>query len=347
MKVEVKQFYPQTDSATRHADRMCFSSTIAMFIKFLKPGALMGSNADDDYLKTVLKYGDTTNPQAHIRAVKDYGLEAFFTTKGTWADLEDALKAGHPVAVGWPHGGPVNAPTKGHWTLLTGLYDGKSRHHDPYGVANMVNGGYVRIGPYGKNVEYTIQNWKKRWMAGGQAWLMILTDPKAPSEAPSSPEKAPEPAPTPTCPTCGQKLPQSLPEGYDGSFKSVARISTELGAKWPRVAAAQWALESGYGKHLSGRHNFFGIKGKPGTQCETKEFLNGQWVTITDTFKDFDSPEACMDYLITRWYLDFKGYQGVNRANSEAECAKLLKAEGYATDPTYPDKLMRILRDNE
>ena len=56
----VKQYYPQTDSATGHGDRMCFSSTCAMAIKYLRPDALKGSNADDDYLRTVLKYGDTT-----------------------------------------------------------------------------------------------------------------------------------------------------------------------------------------------------------------------------------------------------------------------------------------------
>jgi hypothetical protein len=31
-----------------------------MAIKYLLPDALKGSNADDDYLRTVLKYGDTT-----------------------------------------------------------------------------------------------------------------------------------------------------------------------------------------------------------------------------------------------------------------------------------------------
>ena len=60
MKVPVPQYYLQTDSRTSHADRMCFSSTVAMAIKFLKPQALLGVNADDDYLRTVLKFGDTS-----------------------------------------------------------------------------------------------------------------------------------------------------------------------------------------------------------------------------------------------------------------------------------------------
>ena len=56
MKLVVPQYYPQTDSRTRHADRMCFSSSVAMAIKFLKPEALLGVNADDDYLKVVLSF---------------------------------------------------------------------------------------------------------------------------------------------------------------------------------------------------------------------------------------------------------------------------------------------------
>ena len=47
-----------------------------MAIKYLRPEALLGSNADDDYLRTVLKYGDTTEYTAHIKACKDYGITA-------------------------------------------------------------------------------------------------------------------------------------------------------------------------------------------------------------------------------------------------------------------------------
>jgi hypothetical protein len=79
----VKQYYPQTDSATGHGDRMCFSSTCAMAIKYLLPDALRGSNADDDYLRTVLKYGDTTSSTSQVKACQQYGVFASFYTKGT------------------------------------------------------------------------------------------------------------------------------------------------------------------------------------------------------------------------------------------------------------------------
>ena len=66
-------------------------------------------------------------------------------------------------------------------------------------------------------------------------------------------------------------------------------------------------------------------------------------VTIQDKFKDFDSYQDCINQLVDQWYHDYKGYHGVNRALTAAECAALLVAEGYATDPQYAAKLMRII----
>jgi len=34
------------------------------------------------------------------------------------------------------------------------------------------------------------------------------------------------------------------------------------GAKFPELVAAQCCLESGFGRHISGRHNYLGIKGQ-------------------------------------------------------------------------------------
>ena len=117
---------------------------------------------------------------------------------------------------------------------------------------------------------------------------------------------------------------------WDG-FLAHARKS---GAKFPELVAAQWALESGYGQHLAGKNNFFGLKGSGGTMSSTQEYVNGEWVTIRDGFIDFPSRAACIDYLIKVWYFDYKGYKGVNNAATVEDAAYMLKAEGYATDPT-------------
>jgi hypothetical protein len=326
--LNVPQYYLQTDSRTAHADRMCFSSTMAMGVKYLYPQSLLGSNADDDYLRRVLTYGDTTNATAQIRAAAEYNVKATFHRNGRLQSLRDRLLAGLPVPVGFLHHGPASAPRGGgHWALLIGLTDTHGVFHDPFGELDNVNGGYPRRGVGGRNVMYTLRNWLPRWEVEGPGtgWFMDIR--RTPSDKTSIAE--------PTKPAL-----------YAPNWKAVEAVASQKGARWPQVVAAQWALESGWGKATSGRNNFFGIKGTPGTSHETKEFLNGKWVTITDTFKDYPSPEACIDDLIRLWYKDYKGYKGVNRATSWEECCHLLRREGYATDPDYPRKLIRLIMEN-
>lgn len=119
-------------------------------------------------------------------------------------------------------------------------------------------------------------------------------------------------------------------------------IAKRCGARYPELAAAQCCLESGFGRHTSGKMNILGLKG-PGTVTTTKEFYDGQWVEIKAGFIDFPSIAACIEYLVTRWYLDWKYYKGVNHAPRREAAAKMLVAEGYATDPQYAEKLIRLM----
>lgn len=89
----VRQYYVQTDSQLPgQALRMCFSSTCAMAVKYLQPKALLGPNADDAYLRTVQRYGDTTSPEAQIAACADFGVVASFRTDGTQDQLLEELE---------------------------------------------------------------------------------------------------------------------------------------------------------------------------------------------------------------------------------------------------------------
>ena len=132
------------------------------------------------------------------------------------------------------------------------------------------------------------------------------------------------------------------PATYENKWDGIFNAAKAAGAKFPEVVAAQWALESGWGEDLSAQHNYFGLKGG-GTSTATREFLDGQWVTVSDGFIDFPSIAACVEYLVSRWHKDYKQHKGVNRAKDRNECARLLKSEGYATDPEYADKLIAIM----
>lgn len=126
-------------------------------------------------------------------------------------------------------------------------------------------------------------------------------------------------------------------------WTSFYNMATHAGAKYPELLAAQASLESGWGEHLSGKNNYFGIKGSPGTVVSTQEWSNGELITIEAEFKDFATKLECVQYLVDRWYKDYKGYKGVNRADDREEAAYLLKEEGYATDPQYPQKLIEMM----
>ena len=128
----------------------------------------------------------------------------------------------------------------------------------------------------------------------------------------------------------------------DNVWDGVYTTAKQAGAKFPECVCAQWALESGWGKHTSGKNNYFGLKGS-GSTASTQEFINGQWITIKAGFLDFPDLATCVTYLVDRWYKDFGRFKGVNRAQSRNECAQLLVKEGYATDPDYATKLIQIM----
>lgn len=128
----------------------------------------------------------------------------------------------------------------------------------------------------------------------------------------------------------------------DNTWDGVFAAAKEAGATWPECVAAQWALESGWGQHTSGKNNYFGLKGS-GSNVNTQEFINGRWVTIKAGFIDFPDLKTCVYYLVDRWYKDFGRFKGVNRAASRNECARLLVKENFATDPDYATKLIQIM----
>jgi len=135
----------------------------------------------------------------------------------------------------------------------------------------------------------------------------------------------------------------SRQEGWD----KFTEWGKEKGAKYPQLVSAQWALESGWGSALSGKNNFFGIKAtssESSTNHRTREVVNGKDIYINANFKNFDTPQDAVDHLVTQWYKNYKSYKGVNNAGSPNEAAAMLKSEGYATDPSYPQKLIELMQ---
>lgn len=127
------------------------------------------------------------------------------------------------------------------------------------------------------------------------------------------------------------------------------------------VTTAQAILESGYGTStlaLEG-HNLFGMKavlsgntwaspwkGKT-YKKSTKEYLNGRWYTITDTFRSYSTfGESLADhsaYLAGAKNGTKLRYKGVVGNKSYKKTIQLIKKGGYATDPRYVSKLCALI----
>jgi flagellum-specific peptidoglycan hydrolase FlgJ len=123
-------------------------------------------------------------------------------------------------------------------------------------------------------------------------------------------------------------------------------VADELGISH-KIVLAQAALESGWGKAVRG-NNLMGIKShgeKGGVDVVTHEIVNGKKVKITDSFRQYDTPEDSI-----RGYGKFlkanSRYKYFLRAGAESEDAQLsaLQTSGYATDPMYSQKLKNIIK---
>ena len=168
-------WYAQMDSTDRsQAARMCFSSSCAMLLQYLKPGTLKGGNGDDQYLKRVQTYGDTTDPRAQVRALSSYGITARFVKVAGFAQLEQQINAGVPVPCGFLHRGPVSAPSGGgHWLIVVGYDRDHLIVHDPFGEADLVSGR--TIGGVARFMKYSRKNFGPRWEVEGvrTGWAII------------------------------------------------------------------------------------------------------------------------------------------------------------------------------
>lgn len=117
------------------------------------------------------------------------------------------------------------------------------------------------------------------------------------------------------------------------------------------VVIAQACLETGYGssKMMMRANAIFGIKatlswsGKV-YNSKTKEVYNSKPITITACFRAYDSiAESIADYfdLICK----SSRYKGALHQNNWLECIAAIHRGGYATDPSYVNKVSSIINN--
>ena len=116
---------------------------------------------------------------------------------------------------------------------------------------------------------------------------------------------------------------------------------------------AHAALETGWGKSeirtATGQnsHNLFGIKAGrswngASVEVPTTEYINGEAQSVNDKFRVYGSySEAFRDYA--NLLKNSSRFSAVQGQQDGTQFARTLQQGGYATDPSYADKLGRII----
>jgi GH24 family phage-related lysozyme (muramidase) len=157
-------YYSQRDNK-KDPLRSCFSSACAMLLKYVKPNSI---TSDDEYMVTVYKYGDTTEPSAQVTALEQHGLDVKFRQDGGWSDIDSQLAKGFPIPIGVLHHGPVTKTSGGgHWLTIIGRNEDNTAYvvNDPYGEMDLINGGYQNSN--GSHLLYSKKNLGPRWLVEG------------------------------------------------------------------------------------------------------------------------------------------------------------------------------------
>ena len=135
------------------------------------------------------------------------------------------------------------------------------------------------------------------------------------------------------------------------------KIAQSMGMD-PKILVAQAALETGWGKHISkddeGKpsYNLFNIKAdkqwdKGSVVTHTVEYEEGVAVKKHESFRQYKNfEESFQDYA--SFIASNPRYEKAinNTTNPEGYVNKLQQA-GYATDPKYADKIMRIYHGDQ
>lgn len=183
-------------------------------------------------------------------------------------------------------------------------------------------------------------------------------EPKLPSAVTSPLTRAPDlslyEAATGQASLSRSALPQAHVEQFVSRMLPAAQRASEASGVPAQLIMAQAALESGWGRREiragdgSTSYNLFGIKADkswkgPVVETTTTEYVNGVAQKGQAMFRAYGSyDEAFADYA--KFLVTNPRYASVLATQDPAEAAHGLQRAGYATDPQYAGKLVRIMK---
>ena len=117
----------------------------------------------------------------------------------------------------------------------------------------------------------------------------------------------------------------------------------------PSLTIAQAILESNWGKSMLSQraHNYFGMKAGSSWKGATysaktqEQTPAGKPFTINAAFRAYGSvAEGIRGYYV---FLQYPRYQNLKGVTDYKEACRLIKADGWATDVKYADKLVSLI----
>ena len=194
--------------------------------------------------------------------------------------------------------------------------------------------------------------------AAGQTNLPLTLDPKNAADPKSPQAQAADlsfyEAATAQATLSRSVLPQAHVEQFVSRMLPAAQRASEASGVPAQLILAQAALESGWGRREirsdDGKtsYNLFGIKADknwkgPVVEATTTEYVNGVAQKTQAKFRAYGSyEESFSDYA--RFLTSNPRYANVLATQDPAEAAHGLQRAGYATDPNYGGKLVRIMK---
>lgn len=159
-----------------------------------------------------------------------------------------------------------------------------------------------------------------------------------------------------------QSVPSSLPSAFNGATQQDfvnqmlphAMQASKASGVPPQLIMGQAALESGWGKREirmadgSNSYNLFGIKANAGwngkvAEVMTTEYRNGVAYKQVEKFRAYSSyAEAFQDHanMISK---NPRYAEVLQQSGDATGMARAIQRAGYATDPNYADKLVRVM----
>lgn len=173
-------YYYQTDNPSGEGYRECCATSNAIMLNYVRNGWLDSQAAERKiaqpesiYLEQLGLHGDTTNHAANTRALRDLGVDSYWSTSLKLDDLYASIRNGIPLVAGLDYKG------SGHIVTVVG-FDVKKRTvivHDPYGARLGASNEWLSNLPEaGKFDIYSLDTFEELWFPdGSQGWGRVVT----------------------------------------------------------------------------------------------------------------------------------------------------------------------------